>query len=183
MAQFGYTFDATQVEPNQPIEVLPAGDYEVMIVASEMKPTKDGTGQYLQLQLQVLNGQHQGATLFDRLNLINKNDKAEEIARSTLSAICRAVGQYSVSDSEQLHNRPLIASVKVRPAEGQYGPSNDIKGYKPRTGGAVQPPQAPAQPQQPQQAPAQAQPQQPPQQPQAQPASGSTPPWMAGRAA
>jgi hypothetical protein len=72
MARLGETFDASTVEPNKPFEPLPPGRYVVQIVNSEMRPTKDGMGQYLWLELDVLEGAHAGRKLFDRLNLVNK---------------------------------------------------------------------------------------------------------------
>ena len=32
--------------------------------------------------------------------------------------------------SEELHDKPLMIKVKVRPAQGEYDASNDIAGYK-----------------------------------------------------
>lgn len=143
MANLGGTFDASQVEPNAPFEVVPPGDYRVQITASSMETTKDGQGQYLKLELEIVEGPQAGRKLFDRLNLVNNNQQAVEIAQRTLSAICHAIGQLSVSDSEQLHMRPMLAKVKVSPereVNGKtYGPSNEIGGYKPASGGATQP--------------------------------------------
>src|SRR4051794_7312129 len=115
MAFLGSTFDATQVEPNTAFEVIPAGKYHVQIVKSEMRDTKSGNGQFLWMELSIMDGPHANKRLFERLNLVNQNEQAVEIAQRTLSAICHATGQMSVSDSEQLHHRSLIASVKVRP--------------------------------------------------------------------
>jgi hypothetical protein len=133
MASFGHTFDASQVEPNTPYEALPPGKYLVQIVTSEMRVTKDGMGQYLYLKLDVLEGPFAGRKLFDRLNLVNPSQEAVDIARRTLSALCRAAGKLQVNDSEQLHLIPLIADVKVRPSRGEYGESNSIR-YLPRNG-------------------------------------------------
>lgn len=180
MAFLGGVFDSTQVQPGGPMEVIPAGDYKVMIVDSSMDPSKSG-GQFLKLTLQVIDGPHQGVTLFDRLNLINSNPKAVEIAQRTLSAICHAVGVLQVQDSAQLHNRPMVARVAYKEGGepdgkgGVYGPSNELKGYKPVSQ------QAPAQaaPQQPAyQAPAQPAFQPPPSQQPAVQAPSGTPPWM-----
>jgi hypothetical protein len=128
-------FDATTVAPQTPFEVLPAGKYVVQIDASEMKPTRDGNGQYLWLELGILDGEYAGRKLFDRLNLVNANAQAQEIAQRTLSAICHATGQLHVADSEQLHGRPIVATVRVRQGRtenGQtYDPSNEIRGYAP----------------------------------------------------
>ena len=128
MAQFGATFDATTVEPNKPFDILPLGRYVVQIVASEMRATKDGQGQYLWLELDVLEGELQGRKLFDRLNLVNANPTTVEIAQRTLSAICHAVGKLQVQDSEELHLIPFVADVKVQPSKTEgYGPSNTLR--------------------------------------------------------
>jgi len=124
-------FDASQVDPTNEFEVLPAGDYTVMIVDSEMKPTKDQQGQYLQLTEEVLDGPYKGRKFWDRLNLVNPNQQAVEIAQRTLSQSCHAVGILQVQDSAELHNRPLVARLKVRPARGQYSESNEVAQYKP----------------------------------------------------
>lgn len=139
MAIFAQTFDANSVEPSN-FDVFPAGKYLAQIVSSEMRPTKDGRGQYLYLELDILDGQFAGRKLFDRLNLVNDNPDTVDIAKRALSSICRATGQMQVKDSEQLHLIPLIADVRVRPPKGQYGESNSIR-YLPRNAAA---PAAPA---------------------------------------
>lgn len=128
MAQFQNAFDATQVEPNKPMDVIPDGDYLVIIEHSEWKKTKAGTGTYLELSLQIVDGPQKGRKLWDRLNLDNPNQQAVDIAQQTLSAICHATGVMRVSDSAQLHNLPLLAKVKVK--QGENGPMNEIKGYR-----------------------------------------------------
>jgi hypothetical protein len=128
MAQFGATFDATTVEPSKPIELLPPGRYVVQIVASEMRATKDGQGQYLWLELDVLEGEFQGRKLFDRLNLVNNNPTTVEIAQRTLSAICHATGRMQVQDSEELHLAPMTADVRVQQSKTEgYGPANTLR--------------------------------------------------------
>lgn len=141
MAIFAQTFDANTVEPSN-FDVFPAGKYLAQIVSSEMRPTKDGRGQYLFLELDILEGQFAGRKLFDRLNLVNDNPDTVDIATRTLSSICRATGQMQVKDSEQLHLIPLIADVRVRPPKGQYGESNSIR-YLPRNAAAAPATRAP----------------------------------------
>jgi hypothetical protein len=116
MAQLGVLFNAAEIEPSTPFEVIPAGKYTVQIVQSEMMPTSNGNGQFLKLEMEILDGEHQGRKLFDRLNLINPNAQAVDIAQRALSAICHAIGVMQVQDSEMLHFKPLLATVKVRPA-------------------------------------------------------------------
>jgi hypothetical protein len=127
MASIG-TFDATAVESNAPFQVLDPGRYRVQIIASEMRITKDGQGKYLWLELEVLEGEHRGRKLFDRLNLVNASPKAVEIAERTLSAICHAVGKSRIEDSEELHFIPFLADVRVQPSKSErYGPSNTLR--------------------------------------------------------
>jgi len=129
MSENGYAFDATGVEPSSPLETIPAGWYRAMITSSELKPTKAGTGQYLEFTWKVLDGEFEGRIVWDRLNVINPNDTAREIAERALSAICHAVGVLKFSRPEQLHHKPALIKVVVKQDKG-YEPSNEIKGYK-----------------------------------------------------
>jgi len=144
MANLGTTFDASTVDPSTTYEILPPGQYVVQIVQSEMRPTKSGTGQQLVLELDVLEGAQAGRKLFDRLNLVNPNTQAVEIAQRTLSAICHATGRMQVQDSEELHLVPMLADVTVQPPKNGYGESNRIR-YRPLER-AAQPAPQPAQP-------------------------------------
>ncbi len=130
MANLGATFGATGIQPIQPLEVLPPGKYTAHIISSEMRLTKDGTGQYLYLEIDVLEGPYRGRKLFDRLNLVNTNSQTVEIAQRTLSAICHATGRMEVQDSEELHLIPFLAVVTVQPPKNGYGETNKIR-YKP----------------------------------------------------
>lgn len=141
-------FDASQVAPQEAFEVIPAGWYNAMIDESDIKPTKDGVGRYLELRFSVLDGQYAGRKLFQRLNIVNANPTAQEIAYKQLSAIAHAVGILQVPDSTVLHNRPLKIKVKIRPAAGEYEASNEINGWenvnKQVSGAAPAPQTAPA---------------------------------------
>jgi Protein of unknown function (DUF669) len=138
MAHLGATFDATTVDPAAGFELFPAGQYVAQIVSSEMRPTKDGGGQYLWLELDVLEGPLAGRKLFDRLNLVNASAQTVEIAQRTLSAICHATGKLQVQDSQELHLIPMIADVKVKPPKNGYGESNKVHYLPLDRGGAAQ---------------------------------------------
>lgn len=122
-------FNAEEVSPLASFEPVPIGEYTVMITESDLKPTKSGDGQYLQLVYEVLDGDYKGRKLWDRLNIVNKNNTATEIAQRALSAICHSVGVLHPKDSEELHNKPFVVKVGIRPATGDFSESNIIKGY------------------------------------------------------
>ena len=135
-------FNALEIEPATSYEPIPADWYKAVITETEEKPTKAQTGSYLQLTIEVIEGQHQGRRVFERLNLKNPNSVAVEIAQRSLSSICRSIGVNNPQNSEELMDKPLMIKVAVKPAQGEYGASNEIKGYD-AVGGATTAP-APA---------------------------------------
>jgi len=144
MARFDAAFDAHEVEPLKPFEVLPAGTYRAQIVESEMRVTRDGMGQFLWLMLDVLEGPYQGHKLFDQLNLVNSSPKTVEIAKRTLSAICHATDRMEIVDSEELHLIPMTISVTVEPPKNGYGEKNRIRYLSPKKDAASPREQRPA---------------------------------------
>jgi len=138
-------FNATEVEPTTSFEPLPAGKYLAAITESEMKPTKSGSGSYLQLTFTILEGEYKNRVLWARLNLNNPNATAVKIARSELSAICHAVGVMQPRDSVDLHNLPLMITIKLKKRDDTGELTNEIKGYarKDAAGANGQQPQAP----------------------------------------
>lgn len=123
-------FDATTVEPDAGYDVLPVGWYNAAIDESEMKPTSSGTGTYLKLRFNILDGQYAGRKVYTQLNLKNENPQTVEIAQKQLSAICHAVGVLKPSKSEELHGLPLKIKLKYVAATGQYSEKNEIASYK-----------------------------------------------------
>ncbi|MCZ2341675.1 MAG: DUF669 domain-containing protein [Bacteroidales bacterium] len=125
-------FDANQVEPTGDFDPVPAGKYLAVITESEMKPTKSGSGSYLQLTFEIIEGEHKGRLLWARLNLDNPNATAVTIARAELSAICRAVGVLAPKDSVELHNLPLVIHVKCKKRDDTGDITNEVRGYSPK---------------------------------------------------
>ena len=122
-------FDANQVEPSTDFDPVPAGKYLAVIIDSEEKANKAGTGSYLQLTFQVIDGPFKSRMLWARLNLDNPNATAVQIARAELSAICRAVGVLAPHDSVELHDLPLVIHVKCKKRTDTGEITNEIKGY------------------------------------------------------
>jgi hypothetical protein len=122
-------FDANQVEPTTDFDPIPAGKYMAVITESEMAPNKAGTGHYLKLTFQVIEGEYNNRLLWTRLNLDNPNATAVQIARAELSAICRAVGVLAPNDSVELHNLPLVIHVRCKKRNDTGELANEIKSY------------------------------------------------------
>lgn len=125
-------FDANTVEPAATFDPLPPGKYAAAIVDSQWKNTKSGTGSYLELTFQILEGRFKGRQLWIRLNLNNPSAQAVKIARSQLSAICRAVGVMRPKDSVELHNLPMTITVKCKQRPDTDETFNEIRGFAKR---------------------------------------------------
>jgi hypothetical protein len=129
-------FNAAEVEPAKGFEPLPSADYTVIITESEMKATSAGTGNYLALTIEVMDGQYKSRKLFHNLNLDNPNAEAVRIAKAELSAICRAVKVLTPKDSVELHNIPFVVKVGIEKRKDTGDLQNRIKAFKPKEGTA-----------------------------------------------
>lgn len=127
-------FDANDYEPHVGFSPIPAGEYEVAMTESEMKPANNNPEHsYLECIFKIISGKHKGRSLYERLNLVNSNPECVRIARQKLSAICNAVGVLKPGDSTSLHNCPLIAKVKLvkRKDNGEDANEIDVFSKKP----------------------------------------------------
>ena len=115
MAKLNFDANAFDgVEAPQENTLLPAGEYTMQIVQSDLRPTKAGTGQYLWLEFDVVSGPcAPGRKFWDRLNIENPNDQAKKIGLFQLLAISKAVGfAFPPPDSQELHFKPVKVVIK-----------------------------------------------------------------------
>jgi hypothetical protein len=125
-------FDSSQVvEQDNSFAPIPPGSYPVICDASEFRNTKAGDGRYLHLELSIVDGPSKGRKIFDNLNLENKNPTAVDFAQRQLAGLVRACGKVKISDSAELHNIPVSATLAVRKGTNGYEDSNDVKSYGP----------------------------------------------------
>lgn len=108
--------------------LLPKGEYEAVISKAEMTPTKAGDGEYIDMEFTVIGGEFENRKLWEKLNVINPNPKAVEIANKALATICRKLNIEQLTNLTQLLNKPikLIVGIKL---DNQYGDKNKIFNY------------------------------------------------------
>jgi hypothetical protein len=151
-------FNANDVDPNEPMQPVPAGTYMAMIIdqkdkdgrrVDDRQPSKSGNGDLAHFVFEILEGQYKGRKVHERLNLWNNNETARKIAWGDMSAICRAVGVMTPNDTSDLHNIPLEIIVGVTNPNAEGKQYNEINGYQKRGasgGGAAAPVTAPTTP-------------------------------------
>lgn len=118
-----YDDDSLDLEPIKP------GVYKAVITESQMMDNSKGTGKFLMLTLQIIEGEFKNRRVWDRLNLIHPNETAVEIAKQSLANICRAVGVLTPRDSAELHDKPMSIRVVQRKREDNGEIANDVKAY------------------------------------------------------
>jgi len=69
--------------------------------------------------MEVLEGDYKGRKLFYNLNVQHENEKAQMIGQSQLKKVIEAVGKDHISATEDLHDIPFYATVKIK--EDQNG--------------------------------------------------------------
>jgi hypothetical protein len=121
---------------NNNFEPLPEGWYNATITGAEIKATKAGDGKFIAVKYTVTGPSHQGRVVFGNLNIKNASTKAEEIGRSQLGDIMRAIGLAKVTDTDQLIGGNLGIKLSVR--TGEYS-GNEIKAFRALNGSAPAP--------------------------------------------
>lgn len=111
------------------LDCLPAGKYRVMITSVETKETRSGTGRYMRLKMQVLDGQYANWSTTDMINIENENKKAEEIGWQQLKKLVKAIwGEFPEEfTAEDLENQILVVTTKLDEYNGSM--SSKVKGY------------------------------------------------------
>jgi hypothetical protein len=136
MAQLTETFDISTLPVGNTgsYDPLPAGWYSATIAAAEIKPTKDGTGQYIKCKYQITGPSHSGRVVFGNINIRNASQKAEEIGRQQLGDIMRALNISRLTDTDQMIGGMLSIKLDIRPADGQYQAQNEVRGFRASSG-------------------------------------------------
>lgn len=138
-------FNANEVKPNER-PVLPAGEYDGVIIESEAYTTASEKFEAVKLTIVVASGAHQNFKLYDRLNFrrspnyngpwSDKDQQAVTIGGGNLSALCRAVNVLTPKDTSELHMKKFRFKVNVK-NDPQYGMQNNIQAYNPVSAGPV----------------------------------------------
>ena len=114
---------------------LPGGDYEVWPIEAEMKTTKAGTGKFIRVVFEVLDGPHKRRKLWQNFTWINPSEKAQEIGRGQFSAMCKAMGMAGiVDDTSEILQKRVIATVAVVESDWNGKDENKITKYSPAPG-------------------------------------------------
>ncbi len=113
---------------------LDLGIYRLEVEASDVVPTKAGTGQMLKATLNVIEPEAcKGRKMFWQENIANQNPVAEKIGKDNLAKLIRSMGgacSASPQDTEELHFHSFLAKVgHEKPTDAYPDPKNKILEY------------------------------------------------------
>lgn len=132
MAQFNYTPDTNDQFNGS--EALPAGEYKVQIIDTDLVDSKSGDAEMIKIVYEVIaDPQFEGRKVFD--NIIIKHTSsvdAVRIGKQKLNTVCALTGVKSLKDTAQLHGKTLSLLVGVREYNGAM--QNSVKKYLPLNG-------------------------------------------------
>lgn len=134
MASLG--IDTTQYERSAPQgSVLPIGIYTMTVVRVQQKPTKDGTGIYEEVEFDISSpAQYSNRKFWDRFNIVNKSQKAQQIGRECIADLAKAAGINGViSDDQDLLGKTVQAKLIVKESDNPQYPEakNECRKYYP----------------------------------------------------
>ena len=119
-------FDATSIDTSSH-DPIPAGVYEALVTESEIRATRAGNGKGINFTFEILSGPHKGRKVWAWINFQHPKAEAQRIGQEELARICKAVGVEKLTETEQLHNKPLMITVAL---DKDDPTRNVIKGYK-----------------------------------------------------
>ena len=119
-AQGGDDFQPTSFDPIRP------GRYLAQIVDSDVQPNKKGTGAYVKLEIDILDGGAEGRKIWEYCNFAHEKESVAVQGQNALKVIQKLCKLSSFDDSTQAHNIPFYVEVKINPAKDGFDASNGI---------------------------------------------------------
>lgn len=110
MVEFANGFVASEHEDSTR-DPLPEGTYDVVAVDSEKSELGSGNGHKLTVKFEVASEKHKGRYLWENFNLWHQKEQVRKIAAADLSRLMKAVDLEQITDSSQLHNKPLTVTI------------------------------------------------------------------------
>lgn len=121
--------DLSQVKTN---ETLTPGSYAALVTGIEKKSTKNGTGEYYQVEFTITTQGATGRKIWDNFNTKNDNQQAVNIGLAKLKSLAISTGisesQLTKFDPTMLSNKEVKITTVIK-KDDTYGDKAEIKKY------------------------------------------------------
>ncbi len=122
-------FAADEQEPMSPLGAWAPGKHRVTIEGADVKPTKQGDGEYVEVQFRAMEGENEGRAHWERYNISNPNPEAEKIAKAAFASLCLAIGVPRLTDTDQLIGRQCVIETAIGKRKDTGEDQTRIRGY------------------------------------------------------
>lgn len=128
LSSIGLTsLDDISMESAGGYQPIPNGVYNATVGEVDLRNTRSGTGQYLSVQLDILDEPYDRRKVWANLNIVNPSEKAQAIGRSQLKAMALSAGITELQDTDDL----IGAIVKVvLGIDKEDSTRNVVKGFE-----------------------------------------------------
>lgn len=124
--------DLSNVEEQKGFEVVPQGDYLVIVDDAQVKDTKSGTGAYINVKFLITEGEYKNRAIFNMFNIKNDNQQAVKIGLEQLKAFLKISGYKTPESIESVTDLiGLTATAVVKNKKDDYGDKAYISYFKP----------------------------------------------------
>ena len=127
--KLGLDLSSVEVKAASGYNVVPTGEYDVVVSKAEIKETKSG-GSMLILGYEVQSGDQAGKTIKHTMNIVNQDPDTVRIAKEQLKRVAIATGHKNpnfVGDSDELINKNPFSLTVEETVNKQGYPENRIK--------------------------------------------------------
>lgn len=126
--KLGLDLSSVEVKPASGYNVVPTGEYDVVVSKAEIKETKSG-GSMLILGYEVQSGDQAGKTIKHTMNIVNQSAEATRIGLETLKRVAIATGHKNpnkIADTDELINKNPFLVIVEEVQDGEYK-NNKVK--------------------------------------------------------
>ena len=126
--KLGLDLSSVEVKTSSGYNVVPTGEYDVVVSKAEIKETKSG-GSMLILGYEVQSGDQAGKTIKHTMNIVNQSAEATRIGLETLKRVAIATGHKNpnkIADTDELINKNPFLVIVEEVQDGEYK-NNKVK--------------------------------------------------------
>lgn len=126
--KLGLDLSSVEVKAASGYNVVPTGEYDVVVSKAEIKETKSG-GTMLILGYEVQSGDQAGKVIKHTMNIVNQSADATRIGLETLKRVAIATGHKNpnkIADTDELINKNPFLVIVDEVQDGEYK-NNKVK--------------------------------------------------------
>lgn len=126
--KLGLDLSSVEVKAASGYNVVPTGEYDVVVSKAEIKETKSG-GTMLIFGYEVQSGDQAGKVIKHTMNIVNQSADATRIGLETLKRVAIATGHKNpnkIADTDELINKNPFLVIVEEVQDGEYK-NNKVK--------------------------------------------------------